>query len=126
MFQLVDGHGRVRAILMTDEQGAPALLMYDENRRARAALMLGREGEPQLALREKDDKAHAFLLVTAEGRPHAQLDHGAGQIVLSIHENGDPFLAMKGGSRTVCLGPPDEVEETLNSGVPYFSHDEDL
>lgn len=66
-FALVDEHGRPRAVLSVQENGAASLYLTDGKGTPRATLGVGKDGVPALGLGDEDGTLRAAMAVAADG-----------------------------------------------------------
>lgn len=66
-FRLVDGHGRLRALLAFSADGEPYLALLDEHETRK--VWLGLSKESGLAIRDIDGKTRLVLSLDGEGEP---------------------------------------------------------
>ena len=81
-FVLVDARGKVRGALIVGKYG-PFLSLRDENGKLRAALLMDKDGRPALVLQDENGKLRAALGV-GKGGPELLLYDANGKITASL------------------------------------------
>ncbi|ALA59136.1 hypothetical protein [Nitrospira moscoviensis] len=74
MLVLGDAHCRMRVTLgLSEQDGHPSMVLYDEDCRRRAALDLIPDGQPELTFRDEGDIPRARLHLLKDGSPVLRL-----------------------------------------------------
>ena len=102
---LVDGAGRLRAILSAeDERGLVSLSLFDASGAVRALLAVAPDGVPQLRLYDEAG-SDPFAVTVESGGPVLELRGGSDRAVLLGAPNGVPVLSfLQEGRSRVELG----------------------
>ncbi len=102
---LVDGAGRLRAILSADdERGLASLSLFDASGAVRALLAVAPNGLPQLRLYDETG-SDPFAVTVESGGPVLEIRGGSDRAVLLAAPNGVPVLSfLQEGQSLVELG----------------------
>ncbi|MBC7807437.1 MAG: hypothetical protein H7145_14960 [Akkermansiaceae bacterium] len=117
--RLTDKQGNVRAVMSTDRDGEPGLMMYDKNGTVRLQLDAF-ETTPSLILMDENGERRAYYGMsspTGDGELTFSTADGSTAASLMIHDNASSFSLMdgNGNSRASWNIVNDRVSSTFRS-----------